>query len=340
MSRTVLVAWPVALLAASLALLGAGCQAPAGGPPAQGFEFALLGDNPYNETNLRKYRRLIEHVNGHPGLAWVLHLGDLKGGQSCADDELRFRFELNQGFRAPFVLTPGDNDWYDCVRDAMGGFDDFERLAALRRIFYPVPGRTSGTPTLEVRTQADGGRFPSFVENVIWQRDGVVFAAVHVIGPTRPATDPQAFTELTAAWVEWIGQAFDEAEASGARAVFLAMQADPWLFSGLPELVAQFCPTCPQLRPGLERLYPLLVERSRAFGGPVVVAVGDSHVFRVDKPLYAEDGTLVENLTRVEAFGHPYVHWVRVEVHPDQPQVFSFHQELVPDNIGHVVAEE
>ena len=39
--------------------------------------------------------------------------------------------------------------------------------------------------------------------------------------------------------------------------MFLAMQADPWLLSGLPELVQRFCPQCPQVRPGLEALYPL-----------------------------------------------------------------------------------
>lgn len=330
---------PTPALALTLALLlGAGCQSPAGMPRPGGFEFALLGDNPYNETNLAKYRRLIDHVNAQEDLAWVVHLGDVKGGQRCTDEELRWRFELNQGFRAPFVLTPGDNDWYDCVRDTAGGFDDFERLAALRRIFYPEPGRTTGPAPLEVRTQADDAGFPGFVENVMWQRDGVVFAAVHVIGPTRPPTDPEAFARLTAAWQDWIGQAFDEAGRSAARGVFIAMQADPWLFSGLPELLTQVCPGCPRLRPGLETLYPLLVRRSRDFGGPVVVAVGDTHVFRVDKPLYAEDGTLVENVTRVEPFGHPYVHWVRVTVRPDDPQVFSFRQELVPDNLGNVDA--
>ena len=69
---------------------------------------------------------------------------------------------------------------------------------------------------------------------------------------------------------------------------------------------------------------------TRAFGRPVALAVGDTHVFRVDKPLYDQDGQLVEQFTRVETFGNPNVHWVRVEVDPRQPWVFSFHQQLVP----------
>jgi hypothetical protein len=62
--------------------------------------------------------------------------------------------------------------------------------------------------------------------------------------------------------------------------------------------------------------------------------VGDTHIFRVDKPLYRDDRTLVENFTRVETFGNPNVHWVRVSVDPRDSQVFTFHQELVPDNIA------
>ena len=71
---------------------------------------------------------------------------------------------------------------------------------------------------------------------------------------------------------------------------------------------------------------------------PVAFLHGDTHIFRVDKPLYDDAGLLVENLTRVEPFGHPYVHWVRVLVRPDEPQVFGFRQELVPGNVGNVVA--
>ena len=65
------------------------------------------------------------------------------------------------------------------------------------------------------------------------------------------------------------------------------------------------------------------------YGRPVVLAVGDTHIFRVDKPLYDENGALVTNFTRLEVFGHPDVHWVRVDVDADSRSVFSFHQQLV-----------
>ncbi len=52
-------------------------------------------------------------------------------------------------------------------------------------------------------------------------------------------------------------------------------------------------------------------------------------------PLYSSDtGLLVENFTRVEGFGHPYVHWVRVTVDPDDGAVFAFQEEIVDGNVG------
>jgi dienelactone hydrolase len=80
---------------------------------------------------------------------------------------------------------------------------------------------------------------------------------------------------------------------------------------------------------GVENVF----EESLAFRRPVVLAVGDTHIFRVDKPLYQEEGSLVENFTRVETFGDPNVHWVRVTVDPREPEVFSFHQKLVPQDV-------
>ena len=61
----------------------------------------------------------------------------------------------------------------------------------------------------------------------------------------------------------------------------------------------------------------------------MVLAVGDTHIFRVDKPLYSNRRQLVENFTRVEGFGNPLVHWINVLVEPDEPWVFSFRQQLL-----------
>lgn len=294
------------------------------------FAFALVGDNPYSAETYPKFERLIDDVNRQEDIGWVVHVGDVKAGtQSCSDEELTARFRLNQRFDAPFIFTPGDNDWQDCDRQSAGGFDPWERLAFLRRLFYPDPSRPVDS---EMRLDAQSSRpdFAEIVENAMWQRAGILFATVHATALTVPPEAPERPQRLSNAAAAWIREAFQRAQSSNAPALFLAMQGDPWVVWGLPLLVERRCPECLRPRAGLEWLYPILVEGTRAFGRPVVLAVGDTHVFRVDKPLYDGDGQLVEQFTRVETFGNPNVHWVRVEVDPRQPWVFSFHQQLVP----------
>lgn len=291
------------------------------------FAFALVGDNPYSAETYPRYERLIEDVNRQADLTWVLHVGDMKAGnQSCSDEEMAARFALNERFTAPFVLTPGDNDWLDCDGPRAGGYDPSERLAALRRLFYPTPGRVVGS-AMQVESQSTREEFGEFVENAMWTRGGVVFATIHALAITPD--EQQSHRRLSEAGSSWLQAAFQRARESNAPGLFLAMQADPWYITGLPLALRRFCPECPFPRPGLEWLYPALVEGAQAFGRPVVLAVGDTHVFRIDKPLYTADGRLVENFTRVETFGNPDVHWVRVTVDPKTASVFSFDQQLV-----------
>lgn len=298
------------------------------------YEFALVGDSPYGAASVPSFEALVQDVNAHPALRWVIHVGDVKaGGEPCTDELLRSRFDLYQTFRPAFVFTPGDNDWFDCTGAADTVGYDYDRLAHLRGLFYPHASRTTGGRPLSVRTQASEPGFGEFVENVLWEEGRVVYATVHLIALTRPPTDSMTAERRMDAALAWIETAFDVAEERGSTAVFLASQADPWIVSGLPPLVGSMCEACVGPRTGLERLYPVLVREVDAFGRPVVLAVGDTHVFRVDKPLYRDDGSLVENFTRVETFGSPYVHWVRVTVDPSDPQVFSFHQELVEPNV-------
>ena len=327
----------------SVAILSAACRGSEDtsvDPPSRpnrSFEFALLGDNPYPPENVPRFEALISDVNLHSELEWVIHLGDILGPSlvTCSDEILRARFNLYQRFQAPFVFTPGDNDWFDCGREAAGGFDEYERLDFLRELFFPSPGVTTGGRAMEVHSQSNEAGFDEFVENAMWTKNNVVFSTVHLIGMTRPATDPARAERRMDAALDWISKTFALATELDSPGVFIATQADPWFFSGLPSLIRRTCPDCLQPRGGLERLYPVLEEESLAFARPVVLAVGDTHVFRVDKPLYSsETGLLVENFTRVEPFGHPYVHWVRVRVDPDDGEVFVFKQEIVDENVG------
>jgi hypothetical protein len=75
-----------------------------------------------------------------------------------------------------------------------------------------------------------------------------------------------------------------------------------------------------------------LEEEVVAFGRPVVLVHGDSHQFRIDKPVISERRPLA--FTRVETFGNPNVHWVRATVGPRDEEIFSFEAEIVEANVA------
>ena len=66
------------------------------------------------------------------------------------------------------------------------------------------------------------------------------------------------------------------------------------------------------------------------YDNQVLLAVGDTHIFRVDKPLY-DKNQLVTNFTRVEVFGSEQVHWVKIGLSKSDA-VFVIEQEFVEGN--------
>jgi hypothetical protein len=308
------------------AALGAG----AGAARAQAFDFALIGDGPYGSSAVERFGRMLAEINADADIAFVVHVGDIKSGaESCSDRLLRARFDQLQQLRMPLVYTPGDNEWTDCHARATGRFHPVERLVALRRIFYPDPHATTGGSKLPVETQADDERFREFVENVRFERGGVVFATLHVVG-SRNDLDPwsslrgdnlhQPRTDrLTEFWrreqanLAWLDAAFAHARKIDARGVVLAMQANPRF-----ELPAGAFD-----RAGFESLIERLQMRAAAFGRPVLLLHGDFHIYLVDYPLDREDLVpRVPNLTRVQTFGAPLVGWVKVSVDPSDSKLF------------------
>ncbi len=330
-----------AMLVAIGLLPGAAARAVADDKP---FEFAVIGDMPYTPADLTRFERLVADVNAHrPRMAWVLHVGDIRGGgkSPCSDEVLTNRFERMQGFEQAFVLTPGDNDYLDCKKT-----DPYERLAFLRKLFFPDPDRTTGRKPMKVESQSKRKGFEAFVENALWTREQVVFATFHAVSLDLL---PDPYRDLTAARnaaaVAWIEEVFARAKQLDSPGVFLATQVDPWTVTGPPKAARRLCrgapgsdSPCLAPRVGVEPLYAALEKATLAFGKPVVLAVGDLHYFRVDKPLLVastladEDPRTVENFTRVETFGSPYIHWVRIGVDPADRDVFSFHPEVIREN--------
>jgi len=301
--------------------------APAEAAPDETYTVAVIGDVPYGPALIDQFPTFIGKINADPDVRMVTHLGDIKNGSSvCSDgyfDLIARDFAL---FRDPLVFTPGDNEWTDCHRVNNGAFNPLERLAQLREVFFPNPGKTLGQHSVAVRSQAKQG----YPENVTYTRNDVAFAALHVVGSnngllpwaglglTEPT--PEQLLEVqsrTAADLALIHAVFAQATDDGNRAVVLQMQADmfdPTVSTPSFEDYSAFQP-----------IVQAIVDESAAFDGPVYLFDGDSHVFNVDHPLaagstwlgfYDVTGT-ADNLTRITVVGSTLgeTEWLKVTTH-------------------------
>ena len=199
--------------------------------------------------------------------------------------------------------------------------DPLNRLSLVRSTFF-ADGDSLGEKEIPVQRQS-----VEYPENSRWSRGGVTFATLHVVGsnnnrPTAAAPtigNEGEYQARNAANLEWMQKTFDAARANGSAGVMLVIQANPFeedtaTPSGFTEFKAA------------------LEAEVTAFDGPVVLVHGDSHTFRIDRPVIS--GTRPLSFTRVETFGSPDVHWVRATVDPRDPEVFSFEPELVEENIA------
>jgi hypothetical protein len=290
---------------------------------AERFDFVALGDMPYGPRELAgpPYEALIDRINTLQP-AFSIHVGDFKSGASpCSDEEFEAQLGHFNRFEAALVYTPGDNDWTDCHRFLAGRYDPVERLARLRRMFFAEP-RSLGTRPLVLQRQSDlMPAFAPYRENLRFSRAGVLFVTLHIVGSNNnlDARDPAKLREFKArdaANIAWIRAAFDEARATNARALVFAMQADPFDRRRPRD---DFPPHSGFATSIGKTLLPL----AEAWGQPVLLIHGDSHRFKFDRPFRNAAGQTMVKLQRLEVFGAPDVHAVKVEVDTDAAEPFS-----------------
>jgi hypothetical protein len=285
------------------------------------LDFALIGDTPYTALEEIAFDGMMVDLDRTP-LAFVVHVGDFKNGSSACTDELfRQRFALFNASAHPFVLLFGDNEWTDCHRASAGGYDPVERLRKLREIFT-AGDRSLGKRTMPLERQSADARWAKFRENVRWTHGGVVFVGLNVPGSNNNrghagASDDE-WAERNEANIAWVRAGFREAIQRRAPGVVLALQANP--FFELPRGARR--------RSGFDTFLAAVEAETTAYGKPVAFVHGDTHLFRVDRPLQKAAGQTVENFTRVEVHGSPITAWVRGHIDPADPAVFSFRSEV------------
>jgi hypothetical protein len=287
----------------------------------QPVTIGLFGDTAYSQRERELLPELIAEMDSED-LAFVIHDGDIKsGGTVCSDEVFRDRLEVFKASRHPLVYVPGDNEWTDCHRRSNGSYDPLERLDKLRALFFP-DDLTLGRRQFELTRQSREPAFSAYRENVLWEAAGVVFAGLNLPGSdnnydgTQRGSGPSPeFLQRIPATRHWLAQAFSRAKAKNAAGVMVIIQANP----GFEAYAAD------KAHPGYKDFLNQLREATLAYSGQVVLVHGDSHRLQINQPLLDPlTHKVIENFTRVETFGSPWMGWIKTTVDAKDPKVFRF----------------
>jgi hypothetical protein len=295
------------------------------------YAIGLWGDLPYSAAQADPgIPNLIADMN-QSRLDFTVHDGDLKAGNgptsnppsvNCDDTLYTTALKWFNSLKGAAMFVPGDNDWTDCDRPSNGGYDSLERLDHERGLFFNTSNSLGITPMKqEVQSGANepkclGGSNASShpvdcVENRRWSDRGVVYATFDVQGSCNnlcdTAPNPAEEAARNAADIAWLDETFGEAKTNKAPAVMLIIQADPGFDQSDgtraplrdPSTLAETDGQPDGFQSFLVRLRDQVIN----FRKPVVLVYGDSHYFRIDKPLLDPVGKRVENFTRLETFG-------------------------------------
>ena len=305
----------LARLSLALLLALAACTAHVAPPlPSAGsaaLQFALIGDTPYSEAEAAALDSMIEEIN-REDLAFVIHVGDITGGQGpCTDEWLAARKRQFEKFRHPFVIVPGDNEWVDCHRS---GFDPLERLGRFRELFEA--GDTS-LANRSLKLERQSGRYREYREHLRWIAAGVLFVGVNVQGSNNnlgrtPAMDAEHRARMAAVFA-WLEDSVRLAERHRLAGMLIFAQGDPD-FEGKMQRKGSN---------GFADFRNALRDLALRFAKPVLFVNGDTHLYKLDQPIAdPATGRPVPNFTRVVVFGSPQTRWVRAGIDPKSPQLF------------------
>ncbi|OLE28551.1 MAG: hypothetical protein AUG44_07150 [Actinobacteria bacterium 13_1_20CM_3_71_11] len=309
------------------------------------YTVALFGDMPYGAAGRVEYPRLLADVNDAK-IRFSLFDGDLKAGGdgACVDSLYTQSRDWFNSLQRPVVVVPGDNDWTDCwgrYGPGTGGFDPLERLDHERQVFYPS-NQSLGRHTMTVQRESSEPGYERYRENARWIAGSVLYVALNVQGSndnlphagvdgeTRPASEIARMTaehqQRERANVHWLSGSYALATRLHLKGVLVDWQADP-NFNNEQHLQ-------PEQYDGFAEIVPELRRQVIAFPGQSALVHGDSHYFKVDKPLNYDNGQVVVKFTRVETFGAANTHWVAATIDPRDPNLFGFSPRIVPGNVN------
>jgi hypothetical protein len=306
----------------------------------ESYTIGLFGDMPYNALGRAQFPNLLADINASH-VAFSVFDGDLKAGADgpCSNSLYLTSLANFNTLKQPLIWVPGDNDWTDCWGrygpSTLPYSDPIERLN-FERALFASSSQSLGQKTLTLTRQSGG-----YPENVWWKFGPVVYIGLNVQGSndnypyfgvdgeTRSDAEiaRQRAEEVArkAADIEWLREGFAYAAGAGAKGVIVIWQADP-NFNNEQHL--------PDTRSwdAFPDYVNALQTNTLGFPGQVALVHGDSHYFKIDKPLNRPNGGVLANFTRVETFGARNTHWVSARIDPTDPNLFVFEPRIVPQN--------
>ncbi len=305
----------------------------AGPSRAAPVEFVVLGDIPYGKAQIRSLEYIGERIR-KAGYPFVIHYGDLKAGDAPCDngflaDRRKRLFEL---VADGLFYTPGDNDWTDCDRAKAGGFDELERLAEIRRLFF-----TEGLPSNPAWRVARQG--PDYPENARWAYRDLLFVTLHIVGTDNgrieilrtdpPARALDAVDARDRANLLWLEAAFEDARRHDLAGLVVVIHADPAQISqpaqrnrpcGPDERVA-----CNPYLPFLRRL----TAQADRFDRPVLLVHGSTSSYCLDEGFGGWDAVKLARLNGPGDF--VIIDAAVVRFDPEDPSPFQVRGFLTGD---------
>jgi hypothetical protein len=290
---------------------------------AASFSFGLWGDMPYQKAgDAAKMPAFLSSLNSAK-IDFSIFVGDIKDGSSkCTDDVFTDAIKLFDSMSHPVVYIPGDNEWTDCHRLNNGGYDSQERLAHLRKVMFAKPVSFGPKPiALESAKDQDS----MYIENKRFSKNNVVFVTINIPGSNnnkildeKDCKNKSARTTL-------------QCEQGNAEYAARDLANINWMkssFQRAKEQTEDLDESKAPLVSGYQAFLQAVVKETENFKGQVLLVHGDTHFFKVDKPLYNPNKVL-PNLTRLQTFGSPNLHWVKVTVDDKRESVFDIEPVMV-----------
>ncbi|MDO6439357.1 metallophosphoesterase [Cyclobacterium sp. 1_MG-2023] len=288
------------------------------------FRFMAIGDVPYHlPEDFGRFERLIKQINDADP-AFTLHVGDIKSGSVPCSDEYYGKIKnYFDTFEDALIYTPGDNEWTDCDRESCGSYSPEERLDKLRQLFFSDSISQGKRPIVLTRQNKTVG-FEKFPENSTWEKSGVTFGTLHVIGSNNNFdTGAEAlndeFYERELANNFWLISLFEAAKENNSKGLVLVLHAG-LNYNNKDE------------NNGHASFVTLLRQQVKAFDKPVLLLYGDHHRFLVSKPLRDNKGKTMTNFTAVQVFGDHDIHSVEIKVVPENPNLFEINPFYIKGN--------